>query len=456
MPYATQQYTQYRPVDEAQERNYSLGGGGLTSTTQYRPTYTTQSPLATAPRTQLPEPSTPQYQVPQPPPGVPTQAPSPTTTLLAPTLPPGAGSDFISAPVSVPPSSLGAPKLPSVTLPSAPTLPAAPAPQLINASQIGAPALPQAPTLSRITDRFSPTAGIPGLAQAIQALMANPSRYDDQVALSTLQRLQSELQRSVNADAASRGLDYTSVPTDIFGRESGLLAEKIAEDQARTHAQDVQAALQLAMGYGAQDFGQQLATRGQQISELGFNNEAQLQDYLNRLNAAQTGFQNQLASRGQYLSELGFNNQAQLQDFLNRFNTAQQDYLNRLNLAQTGFQNELASRGFGLQEMGALNQLGQTEFQNQLANREQLLREIQTLMGIGDYSLGPLGTALGSLYTQGANYGAQAGQWGDLAGQLGALLALLRSQAQPAGAYPTSTFIPERVPFTYEPQRFGR
>lgn len=106
------------------------------------------------------------------------------------------------------------------------------------------------------------------LGKAIEQLMGSPSRFQQEAVVNTYNQLLDTLQQRVSEDAARRGLEFSSVPQDIFGREAGRIAGQLATEQARTYADDLRQALGMGMGFGQQAFQNQLATRGLNLQEL--------------------------------------------------------------------------------------------------------------------------------------------------------------------------------------------
>lgn len=175
----------------------------------------------------------------------------------------------------------------------------------------------------------NPIMGAGGQAQQFsQNWLNTPSRFDTPLVQQsvnlmnqTMDQNQAAQIQANNADAASRGLYYSSVPQGTEGdirirTEQGKqqFLNQLLSEQAQTVAQDRAAALQGALGYSGQQTGQDIAQfqaglqgRGQQFGEAatgyglglqgqqqGFQQQQQtLQDMLGY---QQQNFQNQLAT----------------------------------------------------------------------------------------------------------------------------------------------------------------
>ncbi len=118
----------------------------------------------------------------------------------------------------------------------------------------------------------SPFAG--GLTTALQQLLSNPSRFNQDTAKSTFDMLNNRLgdqykvaQSDIQGEMARRGLLSSTVYGGKLGdlasnqaRAQSDLATNIANAQATGYTSDLMQAIQGAMGYEQQQFGQQLGT----------------------------------------------------------------------------------------------------------------------------------------------------------------------------------------------------
>lgn len=137
------------------------------------------------------------------------------------------------------------------------------------------------------------------LQQSVLQYLQNPSRYGSDQAMSTFNRLNTQLQegfdtkrRRTNENLASRGLyDSTIAYGDLQdldtqeGRAQVDLAQRIAESQAQTESSDIQRAIQTALGYGNTLYGQEMGNRQQQWQEGVTDTQMNLQQqqYLTQL-----------------------------------------------------------------------------------------------------------------------------------------------------------------------------
>lgn len=157
----------------------------------------------------------------------------------------------------------------------------------------------------------NPIMGQGGQAQQFsQDWLNTPSRYDTPLAKNTFdlmnQTLQQQQQSALtqnNEDAASRGLFYSSVPQgtegDIrvrFAQSQQQLANQVLQQQASTIAQDRSAALQGALGYSGQQFGQEQAKFGANLQGQQQGFQQQSQSLADLLGAGQQQYQNQLST----------------------------------------------------------------------------------------------------------------------------------------------------------------
>lgn len=173
----------------------------------------------------------------------------------------------------------------------------------------------------------NPIMGQGGQAQQFsQDWMNTPSRYDTPLAKNTFdlmnQTLKQQQDASIqenNSNAASRGLFYSSVPQGTEGdirirtaQAQQQLANTVLQQQASTIAQDRAAALQGALGYSGQQFGQEQAAFGANLQGQGQGFQQQSQSLADLLGAGQQQFGNQLATSQFNQQQDTLNNQLML------------------------------------------------------------------------------------------------------------------------------------------------
>jgi hypothetical protein len=120
-----------------------------------------------------------------------------------------------------------------------------------------------------------PAGNIGGAVQnSIFGLLQNPSRYDQDAVQRTYGMLSGRIDDEFNQrrtgieeDSARRGLSDSSIrggrlaDTNVEQRSAQVeLADRLANQQAQTYGTDLNSAIATALGYGQQNFGQQLAT----------------------------------------------------------------------------------------------------------------------------------------------------------------------------------------------------
>jgi hypothetical protein len=402
-----QTYSSYPSFN--QEKNYASGGGGTLSTQQFRPAGSTQTAdQLTEKKQQLQTGGmTTTTAIKPPPPGVPTQAPSP---AVSPVQPPAPVSQM--APNTFPASAPGgpAPQIGSPPMPTGGGTPATAAPPPVFT--------PSAPTAPPTPGTFTPPSGTgaPSLfnvEQLISQLVQNPAMARRQGAQDTFGRLTGVMQERLNEDAARRGMDFSSVPGELFAEQSGQLAAQMQEREEAASADDFVRALSLAQGFGQQGIDNAYRNRGQS-----------LQEFLANAGLGQQGWENQMGLRGQEL----------------------QEFLANQGVGQQHFSNQMGLRDQDLQELMAFHGIGQQDFNNQMTLRDDFYRQLQMLMGLGDFGEAPLGTAVGSGFDYSGAMGQQAGGTADFFGQFAGLLPYLGGGGTPTGGTPPIT--PGTPPFT--------
>ena len=102
----------------------------------------------------------------------------------------------------------------------------------------------------------------------IEEMLGTPSRYDQDVVKSTIDDQMVDIERSINEDAARRGLEFTTAPVDLAAREKARVTTRVLNDQARTYAEDQRASIGQAQGFAQQGFANDMATRGQDVNEM--------------------------------------------------------------------------------------------------------------------------------------------------------------------------------------------
>lgn len=112
------------------------------------------------------------------------------------------------------------------------------------------------------------------LMEQLLSFIGDPSRYNNEIVGKQFENQRGRLQQGfdverqrVNEDAARRGLFYSTEPTGRFGDIAGQQAKaesdlltNLTVDQAKTHSEDMSRAISTILGFGNQQFGQQLAT----------------------------------------------------------------------------------------------------------------------------------------------------------------------------------------------------
>jgi hypothetical protein len=130
------------------------------------------------------------------------------------------------------------------------------------------------------------------LMKQLMSFIGNPSRYNQDVVDSRFAHQREvlgkgfDVQRQKNLeDASRRGTFYSTEPSgrnaDIGGQqalaESDLLSN-LTTDQAKTHGEDMQRAINTILGFGSQQFGQQQAT-----AQMNMLQDQQMRDFLLQL-----------------------------------------------------------------------------------------------------------------------------------------------------------------------------
>lgn len=265
-----------------------------------------------------------------------------------------------------------------------------------------------------------------GLQQQIMSALGQPSSYGSDQVMGTFNRLNERLGQEFGAERgrideemARRGLHASSIAGgrlgDLATRQAQAqsdLGSRLLEEQAKIYGQDRATSIAQAMGYGGQQFGNQLAgyqanlagsgqafqqdlaSRAfagdqqamsvlQAMNNAGFNRDSQNQQFQQGMQGAefQSGQnQQQLANM---LGILGFNNQAGQQGFQNQMQTGAFNQ----GLAQDQFNNQMTSAGFGAGQnqqgfQNALQQYGMNQgAQQQGFNQQQQL--LANLLGFG-------------------------------------------------------------------------
>lgn len=113
-----------------------------------------------------------------------------------------------------------------------------------------------------------------GLMQQLMSFIGDPSRYNNEIVGKQFDTQRARLgqgfdvqRQKINEDASRRGLFYS---TDVAGRQGDVAGQQaqaeselltgLTADQAKTHGEDMQRAISTILGYGNQQFGQQMAT----------------------------------------------------------------------------------------------------------------------------------------------------------------------------------------------------
>lgn len=130
------------------------------------------------------------------------------------------------------------------------------------------------------------------LLEQLLSFIGDPSRYNQDVVAKTYEAQRGRLQQGFDVerqrtmeDASRRGLFYSTEPTgrlgDIGGQqaraESDLMAN-IQQDQAKTYSEDMSRAINTILGFGNQQFNQQLAT-----AQMNMLQDEQLRNFLLQL-----------------------------------------------------------------------------------------------------------------------------------------------------------------------------
>lgn len=112
------------------------------------------------------------------------------------------------------------------------------------------------------------------LLEQLLSFIGSPSRYNNDIVGKQFDAQRGRLQQGFDVqrqqtmeDAARRGLFYSTEPTgrlgDIAGQQARAesdLMTNLTTDQARTYGEDMQRAISTILGFGNQQFGQQMAT----------------------------------------------------------------------------------------------------------------------------------------------------------------------------------------------------
>lgn len=112
------------------------------------------------------------------------------------------------------------------------------------------------------------------LQQQLGYGLQNPSAYSGDVVMDAYERMNRELgqgfdveRQFINEDAARRGLHFSTIPVGRLGdvgirqaQAQSDLGSRLLQDQARTYGQDRASIINQAMGYGQNQFGNQLDT----------------------------------------------------------------------------------------------------------------------------------------------------------------------------------------------------
>lgn len=168
------------------------------------------------------------------------------------------------------------------------------------------------------------------IGQSVSQNLANPSAYNSQMAMQTYHDTSQQMgqdfdyqRQQLQNMLAKRGLDTSSIHGEKYSdlgteqaRTQANLVHGLTSDAAHQYSTDFSNALNGAMGWGAQDYGQAQGT-------YGTNQQAQQQQY----NQNQQNFQNYVG-----FGQQDFNNQMDV----NQFNANRDDAMNQYLLALMG------------------------------------------------------------------------------------------------------------------------
>lgn len=269
----------------------------------------------------------------------------------------------------------------------------------------------------------APGTGRVGVAQEQQTYdsLINPSRYTSDVAMDTFNRLRRGVdeqfgvnKQQIAEEMARRGIDASTIHGGRLGdaliqhdRTLADLAGQITTQQAETYGQDRSLALQNAMGYNQQEFGNALNSFNANLAGQAQSDSSNLAALNTQLQGYAQGRATNAQNFGQNLSAQGFNREGQNQQFTQGLsksgfnNTVRQNNLQSL-MQSLGYDmdaNNLAfNQGMAQHQsnfnnrQSALNTLlgfGQNQFNNQLASSEfnnnmdqQNIQQILQLLGI--------------------------------------------------------------------------
>lgn len=209
------------------------------------------------------------------------------------------------------------------------------------------------------------------VGNSVSQQLQTPNRYDRQLAQDVYADMGANLDRDfaaqqqlINEDSARRGIYYSTIPAGRLGDLSVAQAQArrgfatdITREAANVNAGDQSAAIQNALGYGAQRYGQQQGAYQTNLGALG-------QNFGQDLSSRQFGG-DELARQLQLgLATQNFNNAAGQQGFQNQlglnqqgFGQQQQHLQNLLGFGQQGFQNQLAQAQFNAQQQQMYDQM---------------------------------------------------------------------------------------------------
>lgn len=245
-----------------------------------------------------------------------------------------------------------------------------------------------------------------GLQSQILNSLGQPSRYDSSVVQNSFnamnQRLGQEfdLQRQgINEDAARRGVYFSTGAVgrlgDVATRQAQAqsdLATNLLREQANTYGQDRNAAVAQALGYGGQQFGNQLAgyqanmagtaqNFQQQLSEAAFRGDQQAMQVLQAVNNRDYAANLHNQAFQQQLQAGQFGQSEQQRQYQNAFQNAD---FNRGN-QQINFGQQLAGGQFGQSEQARMfgQNFAQAGFNRdtQQGNFNNLLQQFQAGQG---------------------------------------------------------------------------
>ncbi len=227
--------------------------------------------------------------------------------------------------------------------------------EFTNPNVSGVPSFtPGANPFAQNSNRFGFESGGVGDATRESVLegLNNPSRFDSQTAQDTFDRLNASLQQQfgtreqgINTDLARRGIFQSTVAGGKLGdlgienaRAQSDLAGNIALEQARTFQGDRTSAIQNALGFDQQQFGQQIGQAGfnfnTDLSARGFNQGLAQDDFNNRSRTNQTRFDQGLQSFGANEAAQGRSFNERNTNINNLFGFGQQQFNNQLDTAR--------------------------------------------------------------------------------------------------------------------------